>query len=104
MEAPAFGLDFGTTNSSIALVDAAGRSRLATFEADDGPTETFRSVLYFDHDDGRCLRGSGPAERRDHLIAQLPANPNLIRLAFARFAAHSSMVDPMVSEILILMG
>ncbi len=62
MDRPALGLDFGTTNSAIALVDGEGRSRLARFDADDGPTETFRSVLYFeeDEDDGRTHVHAGP--------------------------------------------
>ena len=48
---PALGLDFGTTNSAIALALPDGSTRLARFEADDGATPTFRSVLYFDRDD-----------------------------------------------------
>ncbi len=53
MSAPAIGLDFGTTNSAIALVGDDGRPRLARFEAPDAPdgsSETFRSVLYFERD------------------------------------------------------
>jgi hypothetical chaperone protein len=44
----AIGLDFGTTNSSIAWVSEGGEPVLASFDAGDGATETFRSVLYFD--------------------------------------------------------
>src|SRR5262245_11928195 len=43
--ARAIGLDFGTTNSAIALATPA-EAVLATFQ--DGQTTTFRSVLYFD--------------------------------------------------------
>ena len=53
MQRPALGLDFGTTNSAIALAGPDGRTRLALFAADDGETPTFRSVLYFDRDDDR---------------------------------------------------
>ncbi|MCP5058907.1 MAG: Hsp70 family protein [bacterium] len=82
MNSPAIGLDFGTTNSSIALVDANGRSRLASFDADDGPTETFRSVLYFEEDEetGRTHIHAGPdaigrylasEEKRGRLVQSL---------------------------------
>lgn len=42
------GIDFGTTNSAIAIADGHGGSRLAHFESSSGPTDTFRSILYFD--------------------------------------------------------
>lgn len=42
------GLDFGTTNSAIALATPNGEAVLATFPEDDHHTTTFRSVLYFD--------------------------------------------------------
>jgi hypothetical chaperone protein len=45
------GLDFGTTNSAIALAQADGSTRLAGFTLDGQPTSTFRSVLYFNPDD-----------------------------------------------------
>jgi hypothetical chaperone protein len=47
----AVGLDFGTTNSAIAIVGGDGAPRLARFAADsaDAPaTETFRSILFFE--------------------------------------------------------
>lgn len=42
------GLDFGTTNSAIAVATAEGAAQLATFSSDGQPTAMFRSVLYFD--------------------------------------------------------
>jgi hypothetical chaperone protein len=42
------GVDFGTTNSAVAFVDAAGAPRLAQFPATQGPRPTFPSVLYFE--------------------------------------------------------
>jgi hypothetical chaperone protein len=42
------GLDFGTTNSAVAVTMPDGRTVLATFEGDGHRTTTFRSVLYFD--------------------------------------------------------
>src|SRR4030095_2695715 len=40
------GLDFGTTNSAIAVAAPGKAPRLATFPDDGGRTATFRSVLY----------------------------------------------------------
>ncbi|MBV9038185.1 MAG: Hsp70 family protein [Acidobacteriaceae bacterium] len=42
------GLDFGTTNTSIALAEAAGPVKLARFASADGLTESFRSLLYLE--------------------------------------------------------
>ena len=41
-------MDFGTTNSAVALVDAIGAPRLAQFPTAHGPRSTFPSVLYFE--------------------------------------------------------
>jgi hypothetical chaperone protein len=41
------GLDFGTTNSSLAIREDDGEVRLAVFPSPSGPTESFRSILYF---------------------------------------------------------
>ena len=41
------GVDFGTTNSSIALADGHGGCVLARFRDGDQSTTTFRSVLHF---------------------------------------------------------
>ena len=41
------GLDFGTTNSAVALAHPGGAARLATFPLEGRQTATFRSVLYF---------------------------------------------------------
>ncbi len=60
----AFGLDFGTTNSALARSDGS-TTELARWPSDSGPTQTFRSVLFFDPDDtdslGRVVPHSGPA-------------------------------------------
>ena len=44
----AVGIDFGTTNSSVALVTADSRLQLASFTFRSAPTESYRSVLYFE--------------------------------------------------------
>jgi hypothetical chaperone protein len=43
---PVVGIDFGTTNSSIALRDADGSVRMVSFKAASGSTRSSRSVLY----------------------------------------------------------
>lgn len=42
------GIDFGTTNSSVALVTEGSRVRLASFSFEGAETHSFRSVLYFE--------------------------------------------------------
>ncbi len=44
----AVGFDFGTTNSSVAVVDEAGQVQLASFSSGGAETQSFRSVLYFE--------------------------------------------------------
>jgi hypothetical chaperone protein len=44
----ALGLDFGTTNSAVALAAAGEAPRLARFPTAHGETETFRSILFFE--------------------------------------------------------
>ena len=53
------GLDFGTTNSAIALAERGGAARLATFALDGRQTATFRSVLYFSPE--RAAYGQTPS-------------------------------------------
>ena len=42
------GVDFGTTNSAVAVVDEAGAAHLVSFPSAAGPRATFPSVLYFE--------------------------------------------------------
>ena len=46
---PVIGLDFGTTNSAIAVAEAGKEATLARFG--EGGTTSFRSILYFPHKD-----------------------------------------------------
>src|SRR5438128_455038 len=49
INAPMFvGLDFGTTNSAIAIARAGEAPALAGFADGNATTETFRSILFFD--------------------------------------------------------
>ncbi|MBI5515895.1 MAG: Hsp70 family protein [Deltaproteobacteria bacterium] len=62
------GLDFGTTNSALAVAEAGANSaRLARFSDGEGRTETFRSVLWFDP------QGAGPGQ------VETRAGPEAIR-------------------------
>src|SRR4051812_45673177 len=56
------GLDFGTTNTAIATVDAAGAPTLAQFASAHGPTPTFRSIVFFEAE-------KLDAERRPAVVA-----------------------------------
>ena len=44
---PVIGLDFGTTNSAIAVAEAGKAATLASFRAGSDTTTSFRSILYF---------------------------------------------------------
>ena len=43
-----FGLDFGTTNSSVAVAESGKGAETALFRYSGGETDTYRSVLYFE--------------------------------------------------------
>jgi hypothetical chaperone protein len=70
----AFGIDFGTTNSSIARANASGEIELARFSHASGLTDAYRSLLYLDHvkDRGasRIRSWSGPAAIDEYLSAE----------------------------------
>jgi hypothetical chaperone protein len=74
MNQTAIGLDFGTTNSSIARIHANGGVELAQFPHKAGVTESFRSLLYLE----KCQSGprhelhawSGPAAIDHYLAAE----------------------------------
>jgi len=80
--ARAIGLDFGTTNSALALATPDG-AVLATFQDGNRQTTTFRSVLYFDPEDltptrkpravagPEAIRGYVQAGTRGRLIQSL---------------------------------
>ncbi len=82
----AIGLDFGTTNSAIAVATPDGEAALATFPEDGQRTATFRSVLYFDPENleptGRPRAVCGPeaiaryweADTRGRLIQSMKSH------------------------------
>src|SRR5271154_4039979 len=71
---PALGIDFGTTNSSIALARADGGVELVSFPTATVATESFRSVLYLEQrkQAGRTqIKGfTGPAAIEHYLEAE----------------------------------
>jgi len=58
----ALGFDFGTTNSSLALLTPESGLQLASFPSLVGPLQSFRSVLYLE----QSRTGSGP--RKTHAL------------------------------------
>ena len=68
---PAVGIDFGTTNSSVALAGADGAVRFAQFAAPGGLTASSRSLLYLQRQNtrpGKPVRvWSGPEAIARHL-------------------------------------
>jgi hypothetical chaperone protein len=73
-EATAAGLDFGTTNSAIAIIGADGAPQLAQFAAENGsPVETFRSILFFEATEetgsGESVLSVGNEAIRRYLLA-----------------------------------
>lgn len=68
----AIGIDFGTTNSALAIAKADGTVRLAAFKGDP----TFRSILYFDEQDSARLAKlrvvAGPDAIESYLSAKTP--------------------------------
>jgi hypothetical chaperone protein len=68
------GIDFGTTNSSIARVSASGEVELARFPSVAGMVEAYRSLLYLDmvkeRGRSRIKSWSGPAAIEEYLSAE----------------------------------
>lgn len=87
--APAFGLDFGTTNSVLAVADAGG-SRLIPLDTPAGPEPTFRSALCFWEEE--AVRGGIAAEAGPWAIAEYSDFPQGCRFlqSFKSVAASTA--------------
>ena len=70
MSTHAIGIDFGTTNSSVARANGAGEIELAQFPYAGGVTEAYRSLLYLDKVASRIKSWSGPAAIEEYLEAE----------------------------------
>jgi hypothetical chaperone protein len=70
------GIDFGTTNSSVAIYTGDGRTELVSFPSLKGMTESYRSVLYLEqvkHAGRTQLKGfTGPQAIEHYLRAESP--------------------------------
>ena len=73
-EHAAIGIDFGTTNSSVALATGGPHVQLVPFAYGAGVTDAFRSLLYLEHvkEGGRAAIKSwtGPTAIEQYLAAE----------------------------------
>jgi hypothetical chaperone protein len=109
---PALGIDFGTTNSSIALARANGVVELVSFPMAGGVTESFRSVLYLEQrkQAGRTqIKGfTGPqaiehyleAEHKGRLIQSLKSYLTSRTLTGTEVFGRRYSVEDLISRIL----
>jgi hypothetical chaperone protein len=71
---PVVGIDFGTTNSSVAVVTPAGQIRIAQFPYLGQLTDAYRSLLYFERAEKTAPRTiqcwTGPAAIEHYLAAE----------------------------------
>src|SRR3954471_10180335 len=74
MSTLALGIDFGTTNSSVAHAGRGGEMELARFSAAAGLTDAYRSILYLELVKERGVSHtkswSGPAAIEEYLAAE----------------------------------
>src|SRR5450432_1462437 len=74
MSTLAIGIDFGTTNSSVARATGPGEIELARFPYTGGYTDAYRSLLYLeqvkDRGVSRIKSWSGPAAIEEYLSAE----------------------------------
>src|ERR1700721_590905 len=108
----ALGIDFGTTNSSIALARANGAVELVSFPTMSGVTESFRSVLYLEQrkQAGRSqIKGfTGPAaieqylqaEHKGRLIQSLKSYLSSRTLSSTEVFGRRYSVEDLISRIL----
>ena len=94
----ALGLDFGTTNSVVALAGDAGTSDLVSFTRAGDVSAVFRSALCFWHDD--AVRGGLAVEAGPWAIAEYLEDPEGSRFlqSFKSVAASASFETASVFE------
>jgi len=108
---PAIGIDFGTTNSSVALANNSD-IELVNFPRRGGETESFRSVLYLERirQDGHLRIGSwtGPsaiehyldAEKKGRLIQSLKSYLSSSNLTGTEILGRHFSFENLISRIL----
>lgn len=109
---PAIGIDFGTTNSSVARASAAGGVELVRFPRRAGDTESFRSVLYMERtrQAGSFRIGSwtGPqaiehyldAEKKGRLVQSLKSYLSSANLTGTEILGRHFAFEDLISRIL----
>jgi hypothetical chaperone protein len=109
---PVIGLDFGTTNSAIAIATPQGEAVLATFPEDDHQTTTFRSVLYFDPENleptGRPRSVGGPdairayiqADTRGRLVQSMKSHLASPLFKHTAILGHSYTLEELIAIII----
>jgi hypothetical chaperone protein len=109
---PALGIDFGTTNSSIALARANDAVELVSFPTATAATEAFRSVLYLEqvkHGGRTQIKGfTGPAaiehyleaEHKGRLIQSLKSYLTSRTLTSTEVFGRRYMIEDLISRIL----
>ena len=70
MSTHAIGIDFGTTNSSVARANSGGEVELAQFPMAGGISESYRSLLYLEKAASRIKSWTGPAAIEEYLAAE----------------------------------
>jgi hypothetical chaperone protein len=109
---PAIGIDFGTTNSSVALASAGGAIDLVRFPRRGGETESFRSVLYMERvrQGGSFRIGSwtGPqaiehyldAEKKGRLVQSLKSYLSSASLTGTEILGRHFSFEDLIARIL----
>src|SRR5882757_94222 len=109
---PSIGIDFGTTNSSIALARTNGGVELVSFPTATGITESFRSVLYLEqrkHAGRTQIKGfTGPsaieqylqAEHKGRLIQSLKSYLTSRTLTGTEVFGRRYSIEDLISRIL----
>ena len=109
----AVGFDFGTTNSSVAFVDAQSRVQFASFPSFGAQVESFRSVLYLEQIKSatgprKTLALTGPAaierylhaEEKGRLIQSLKSHLSSRSLAGTEIFGRRYKLEELISRIL----
>ena len=108
----AIGIDFGTTNSSIALANCSGEVKLARFTANSGVMESYRSLLYLEQIKTRGVNSTkswtGPAgierylaaETKGRLIQSLKSFLSSRTLQKTNVFGRPAMLEELIARIL----
>ncbi len=108
----AVGIDFGTTNSSVALATGGADVRLVPFAYNGGTTEAYRSLLYLEHlkERGRLSIKSwtGPtaiqqyldAETKGRLIQSLKSHLSSRSLTSTEVFGQRQTIEALIARIL----